>query len=127
MVSRRLLLALSVGASLVAAAATTTRAGLPEAVPPETIATLEPSLNANGWANEDVEVTLLATDNDGGSGVDDISYFSVGAQTIASTTVNGDQTSFVISAEGITVVHFFATDLAGNVETEQTVTVRIDK
>ena len=127
MFSRRLLLALTVGASLLAAAATTSRAGLQETIAPETTATLDPSLNANGWANENVEVTLLALDNQGGSGVESVTYFAAGAQTIASTTINDDQTTFTINQEGTTVVHFFATDVAGNVETEQTVTVRIDK
>lgn len=124
MLSHRLLLALSLGVSLVAASATSGRA---ETIAPNTTATLEPTLNENGWANEDVQVNLSAVDDEGGSGVASITYSSTGAQTIGSTTVNSNQASFNVTAEGTTVVHFFATDQDGNVETEETVTVRVDQ
>lgn len=127
MLSRRLLLALSLGASLVMAAATTSYAGDVDTTAPETTATLNPELNENGWANEDVQVTLLAEDNEGGSGVDSITYSATGAQDIAENTVSGDETSFTITAEGVTVITYFATDNAGNDEAAETVTVRIDK
>jgi hypothetical protein len=127
MFSPRLLLGFALGTSLITFAATTTRAGGPETTAPVTSAALDPALNANGWANDNVTVNLLAEDGETGSGVDHLTYFTTGAQTTASTTLDGDNASFIVSEEGTTVVHFFATDVAGNIETEQTVMVNIDK
>jgi hypothetical protein len=127
MFSRRLLLAFCLGTSLVTAAAVTSRAGVVDLTPPDTSGTSTPELNANGWANEDFLVTLIALDEEGGSGVESITYSTTGAQVIAERTVPGDENSFNITAEGQTVVHFSARDNAGNVEPEETLTLRLDK
>ncbi|MGE3466348.1 MAG: LamG-like jellyroll fold domain-containing protein [Pyrinomonadaceae bacterium] len=91
--------------------------------------TASPSVPPNGfgWNNTDVAVDLVSEDNPGGSGVASITYSATGAGAFGSVTVNADSANFVISAEGETTISYFATDVAGNVEDTQTVTIRIDK
>ena len=79
------------------------------------------------WAKQDVIVTLTATDNAGGSGVKQITYGAIGAQTIPSTTVAVSTTTFTITSEGITTLSFYATDFAGNSGTPQTAILGIDR
>jgi hypothetical protein len=73
-----------------------------------------------------VQVTLSATDNDGGSGVKTITYRASGAQPIGSTTVSGTSTSLAVSTDGQTTLTYYASDAAGNVEPAQTVTINRD-
>jgi hypothetical protein len=94
-----------------------------DSVAPASSATY-PAPNGAGWHKEDVEVSLSADDNVGGSGVASITYAAAGVQTIAQTAYTGP---FTISAEGTTTISFFATDNAGNVETSQTQVIRLDK
>jgi hypothetical protein len=96
-------------------------------MPPITTATPVPSPNANGWNNTNVTVNLNATDQPGGSGVKQIQIELSGAQSTELQTIAGDAASVTISAEGITLLRYFATDNAGNQESEKTVTVQIDK
>ncbi len=99
-----------------------------DTTPPVTAASVSPAPNANGWNHTNIMVTLNSADNElGGTGVKQITYSASGAQPIASTTVSGASTSFMISTEGITTVTFFGTDFAGNVETPKTITVQLDK
>jgi peptide/nickel transport system substrate-binding protein len=91
---------------------------------PETTATASPIANANGWNKGPVTVALAATDDD--SGVQKISYSLTGAQT-GGAVVSGDHTAVTVSAHGITTLTYFATDISGNVEPAQTLTIRIDK
>ena len=98
----------------------------PDTTPPTTTASLSPAANANGWNNTGVTVNLTSTDDAGGSGVKEISTTLTGAQTGSGVTA-GSTASIPITAEGLTTLSFFARDNAGNQETSQTVTVRIDK
>jgi endo-1,4-beta-xylanase len=66
-------------------------------------------------------------DNDGGTGVKQVTYSTGGAQSIAQTVVSGASASFTISVEGVTTVTFFGTDNAGSSEAPQTVTIKLDK
>ena len=91
---------------------------------PTTTATRSVEPNAAGWNNEDVTVTLTATDNEGGSGVKEITYSINGGQP---TTVQGSSVQVPVSAEGETTIAFYATDNEGNIEQQQTTTVKIDK
>jgi FKBP-type peptidyl-prolyl cis-trans isomerase len=89
--------------------------------------------NGAGWNNTDVTVGFTAADP-GGSGVSSITYSATGATNIGSTMVPGSATSIIISDQGTTIisnqgtttVSCYATDLAGNLSTTQTVVVRID-
>jgi hypothetical protein len=100
---------------------TTADAGV-ENTTPTTVAALTPSMpdGANGWHTSDVGVTLTANDNC--SGVSATEYSTDGG-----ATWQAYNSSFVISQEGTTTVHFRSTDRAGNVETPQSITVKIDK
>jgi hypothetical protein len=93
---------------------------------PVSNATPDPGPGPAGWNNEDVEVTVAAVDEVGGSGVKEIEISLSGAQT-GSTTTAGDHATVTITAEGETTVTFLARDVAGNAETPQMLKVLIDK
>jgi hypothetical protein len=94
--------------------------------PPTSFAILNRTPSEFGWHQGDVHVTLAGSDG-GGSGMRFLTYQAVGAQPIPQTTVLlGD--SVTISAEGTTVLSFFAEDRWGNVEAPpNTRTIRIDR
>jgi arabinogalactan endo-1,4-beta-galactosidase len=73
----------------------------------------------NGWYNQNVNVTLNASDDK--SGVAKAEY----------RVNNGEwqtyQGPFAVSAEGENVVQYKSTDYLGNIEDDQSVTVKIDK
>lgn len=73
----------------------------------------------NGWYNQNVNVTLNASDDK--SGVAKTEY------KINDGNWQAYQGSFDISAEGESVVQYRSTDLFGNIEDAQAVTVKIDK
>jgi len=94
---------------------------------PTTTAASSPQANSAGWNNSEVKVTLSATDNDGGSGVEKITYSASGAQSIAQTPASGSSVDVKLDQEGTTTLTYFATDKAGNVEVPKTLTVKIDE
>jgi hypothetical protein len=94
--------------------------------PPTTVAALtSPSgSSAAGWYREAVTVALAATDEAGPSGIARIVYrIGSGPEVVA----DGDSVSFIISAEGQTVVSFHAEDRDGNAEASNALTVQIDQ
>jgi hypothetical protein len=93
---------------------------------PVTTAKVTPAPNASGWNNSNVVVDLNATDNPGGM-VKQIEYYLTGAQPAGTRVVAGNTASFSITTEGVTTDHFFATDVAGNVESTELLPVKIDK
>lgn len=97
-----------------------------DTIPPATAAAVSPAPNVNGWNNSNLTVTLTAVDNQGGSGVKQISFSLTGAQTGAST-VAASTASVAIGAEGTTTLTYFSTDNAGNAEAPKTLTVMLDK
>jgi hypothetical protein len=94
---------------------------------PSTSATRSVEPNAAGWNKENVIVRLNATDNQGGSGVQKITYSASGAQSIAQTDALGDSVEIALDQEGTTILTYFATDKAANVEDKKTLTLKIDK
>jgi hypothetical protein len=82
-----------------------------DTIAPTVTHTVNPAANAAGWNNANVTVHFIATDDDGGSGVDP-------------STVTPDQT--VSTETASQVVNGSAADYAGNVGTD-TVTVKLDK
>jgi hypothetical protein len=94
---------------------------------PSTSATPSVEPNAAGWNKENVTVRLNATDNQGGSGVQKITYSASGAQTIAQTDAPGDSVEVALYQEGTTTLTYYATDKAGNVEDQKSLTLKIDK
>src|SRR6266568_4886871 len=93
---------------------------------PHTTAQATPPPNVYGWNNTDVKITLNAQDDPGGI-VKQIEYSLSGAQTAASQVVSGNTASINLINEGVTTINFFATDVAGNIESSQSLTVKIDK
>lgn len=70
------------------------------------------------WLNEDVTVTLMATDNE--SGVKATHYkINNGAEQTGNT--------IILSDEGVHNITYWSEDNAGNVGSQQTTTVKIDK
>jgi len=90
-------------------------------VPPTTTATLSGTFGNNNWYTTDVQVTLTATDNEGGSGVAKTEYSFDGISW------NVYSAPFTISSEGMTTLFYRSTDNAGNVEPTKTETIKIDK
>ncbi|HSQ89341.1 discoidin domain-containing protein [Romboutsia sp.] len=79
---------------------------------------------SNLWTNRDVTATINAVDDQEGVGVKEIHYsINGGSEKI----VEGDNTSFTISNEGISTISYYSVDNAGNVEETKTTQVKIDK
>ena len=93
---------------------------------PTTTATPSTAPNGAGWNKADVTVTLNATDDAGGTGVQSITYSMTGAQNL-SGTVNAASASLSIFNEGTTTVTLHATDVSGNVEANHTLIIKLDK
>src|SRR5215212_2748712 len=105
-----------------------------ECAAPTSTASASPSSGADyssgTWTDEDVEVTLSAQDNEGGSSLQDLRYSATGADTMSGKTVAAADlpAKFTIDAEGTTTISYFATDKEGNHESPtKTFTVKIDK
>ena len=86
---------------------------------PVTTVSCSPSPNAAGWNNSDVTATLSATD--AGSGVAGSEFRQSGAATWTAYA------PWLISSEGETTWEYRSTDNAGNTETAQILTVKIDR
>jgi hypothetical protein len=69
---------------------------------------------AGAWTNQSVTVTLSASDNLGGSGVQSIAYSLDGGKSW--TTNSGASVPVAITAEGATTLTYYAVDNAGNSE-----------
>jgi probable HAF family extracellular repeat protein len=95
-------------------------------IAPNITATISPEPNSVGWNNEDVTVTLAATD-EGGSNVEGITYSASGAQPIDEQTELGSSTRLSVAAEGETTITYSARDHAGNSAEPKTLTIKIDK
>ena len=95
-----------------------------DVTPPITTAVWTGTLGNNGWYVSDVQMTLTATDNDGGLGVKEIHYTVDGTESI----VQGSSTSFSLVGDGAHAVTWYAIDNAGNVEAPvQEISINIDK
>lgn len=96
---------------------------LPDAIAPTTVASLSGTLGENGWYISDVQVTLNATDNPGGSGVDWIKYkIDDGAWQ----TRDGNSASFTVSGDARHIVYYYAQDNFGNPESQKSLLIPID-
>ena len=91
-------------------------------IAPKTTANLSGTSGNNGWYKSDVEVTLLAQDEDGGSGISKTEYSLDDGQTVQIYSA-----PFTISQEGITKLKFRSVDQAGNEEVPQEIEIKIDK
>ncbi len=90
--------------------------------PPTTTAMLVGTLSTNTWYTSDITVTLTATDNENGSGIEKTEY-----SLDNGTTWNTYTIPFLVTAEGTTTFQYFSTDKAGNQEEIKTQAIQIDK
>ena len=97
----------------------------PDTTAPVTVATTMPEPNAAGWHNEDVLVRLSASD--AGSGVQELVYALAGAQSQPPVTTSDASVDTNIVNEGSTIVSFTARDNTGNVETQRSLPLKLDK
>jgi len=93
-----------------------------DATPPTTTHTLDPAEpnGENGWYTSPVEVTLEATDNEGGSGVETTEYSVDGAE------FQPYSEPFTVSEDGEHTVEYRSTDADGNQEAPKSVDLKID-
>ncbi|NOU85612.1 hypothetical protein GC102_07445 [Paenibacillus sp. LMG 31460] len=92
-----------------------------DSTPPVTTGLLEGTKSSDGTYTSDVMLTLTASDASGGSGIDKTEYSFDG------TSWNIYNGPIAITNEGTTNVSFRSYDIAGNVETQHTITINIDK
>jgi hypothetical protein len=97
-----------------------------DSIPPTTSAASSPPPNPAGWHRTAAAITLTAADNSEGSGVREIHYSLSGAEN-GTGSVLGAEALVNVSAEGTTTLTYFATDMIGNQERPQVMTVRIDR
>ena len=82
------------------------------------------TIGQNGWYTTNVQITITANDNTGGSGVKNVQRrINNGSWQ----TTNSSSSTFTVSTEGINVVEYRSEDNAGNISTVQSVIVPIDK
>ena len=88
--------------------------------PPSTTPSLSGTSGDNGWYRSNVQVTLSASDNSGGSGVK-LTQYKVDSGDWQ--TYSGP---FTVSGDGVHAVWCRSQDNAGNWEVEHSITVKID-
>jgi large repetitive protein len=87
---------------------------------PLTTASVNPTTNTAGWNRANAIVTLTPTDALSGVGASGTTYSVDNGATQTGTSVS-------ITADGTHSISYHSTDLAGNVETSKTFTVKLDK
>jgi len=90
--------------------------------PPSTNIDISGISGNNGWYTSNVQVTLTATDNEGGSGVGMTEYSNDDGTTWSQYSI-----PFIISTEAATKISYKSTDIDGNVEPIKTYEINIDK
>ena len=88
---------------------------------PVTTPAISGTAGTNGWYRSPVTVSLTAGDN--ASGVAGI-YYNVDSGPV---TVSGNSASMALSTDGIHTITYYAVDVAGNVESPKSLTVKIDQ
>src|SRR5204863_1456891 len=77
------------------------------------------------WNSIGVSVALRAIDNPSGSGVQQMAYSATGAQLLPNTTLDVAQTTLDITKTGTTTLTYAAQDIAGNVESRQSLSILV--
>ncbi len=96
-------------------------------LPADTIAPIAEATAPLDWQKSAVTVTINATDNVGGSGIESITYSASGAQVISPVTVSGGTAQVPVTTDGVTTLTYFATDKSGNTGLVKTITVKVDQ
>lgn len=92
-----------------------------DTLPPTTTISTSGTSGNNGWYVSNVEATLTASDNEGGSGVAKTEY------GFDSVNWNIYTIPFTISSEGTTRIYYKSTDNAGSPESAKSQEIKIDK
>ncbi len=87
---------------------------------------IQPPTNQVGWYNQDITITLTAQDNEGGSGISEISY-QFPYFDAKSTWVKDTRVVIPFTEEGIYLFRYVARDKERNSSGHQSVELRIDK
>jgi len=95
-----------------------------ENVKPTSTADAQPAANAAGWNRTPVTVTITSTDNAGGDSVKEIHYSVNGG---SETVVAGDTATVSLSTDGTFAISYHAVDNAGNIESSNSTTVKLDQ
>jgi signal peptidase I len=96
---------------------------------PTTTVAVTPTPNSAGWDKASATVTLTPTDPTPGSGLASVKYRTTlngGAPSGYTTLVGPTYVVPAITAQGTTVVEYQSTDVAGNVETLKSISVKVD-
>lgn len=97
---------------------------------PASALTIRPKPNSAGWNNSDVVLRIVGADNhdQATKGFKRLHVEIAGtASDFVGSTANYNLQELPLTTEGDTPVTYFSEDMAGNVETPKTTTVRIDK
>jgi len=90
-----------------------------DSLSPTTRTSTDPDAKASGWHHSQPMITLIATDNDGGSGVSTTYYWwDDDGRSVYEDPVR--------APVGQHVLHYYSSDTAGNIETERRKTYRVD-
>lgn len=101
-----------------------------ETISPTIQINIQPPANVAGWHNQDIIITLTATDNEGGSGVKEIEYLLAPMSPGNSSkheTVTSNITEIPISNDGLFRLVYFALDNENNKEGGHIVDLKLDK
>jgi hypothetical protein len=91
--------------------------------PPTVVATASGASGSSGWHRGPVTLDLSASDS---SGVEYVSYSATGANPLSTVSTLGSTATVTLNKEGETNVTYAAIDNDGNMETPQTLLVKID-
>ncbi|MDD5131376.1 MAG: hypothetical protein PHH44_01820, partial [bacterium] len=95
-------------------------------IAPQTNISISPFPNILGWNKADVNISLTATDNEGGSGVKEIHYTLTGAVN-EDKIVPGQTAQIVLKTEGTTTISYYTLDNAGNKDETKSLILNLDK
>ncbi|HEX8031561.1 MAG TPA: PxKF domain-containing protein, partial [Vicinamibacterales bacterium] len=99
--------------------------GVTDNTPPTSTATIAPPANGNGWNNTNVVASIVGSDTE--TGVEHIVYTVTAGADVTSGDMVGDVATAVIPGDGDRQLSYHAIDSAGNAETPNSLTVRIDR
>ena len=98
----------------------TVDAKLADTTAPSTTLRSDPASNAAGWNKSSVDVSLDATDEPVGSGVEGTRY------TVDENAATSYANGFSVASEGVHTIKYSSVDVSGNREDTRTATIRID-
>ena len=95
-----------------------------DVTPPLSTFSRTPDLPSTQWTQNNVSVTITATDPAPGLGIKEVHYsVNMGQEQISTAST----VTFTLSETGVNSIAYWSVDKAGNVETTKLATVRIDK